>query len=139
MKVLYESGYTIYEPQSIYAIFEDSTNNNMNKEIDDLIKWLKEKPIKEYCLRDDALKHNLEELKDLLNNLDLEPKKSFYFVSYIARNELGQDTSMGDATFEMSEKINSKEDIAEIKKIINESEEGLNDKTIILTNLSLLN
>ena len=111
----------------------------MNKEIDDLTKWLREKPIKEYCLRDDALKHNLEELKDLLNNLDLEPKKYFYFVSYIARNELGQDTSIGDATIKMSEQINGKEDMAEIKKIINKSEESLNDKTIILTSLSLLN
>ena len=113
----------------------------MNKEIDDLIKWLREKPIKEYCLRDDALKHSLEELRDLLNNLDLEPKKYFYFVSYIARNELGQDTSIGegDATFEMSEKITNEEDIAKIKRLIGESEESLNDKDIILTSLSLLN
>lgn len=58
---------------------------------------------------------------------------------YIARNELGQDTSIGDATIEMSEKINSKEDMAEIIKIINKSEESLNGKAIILTNLSLLN
>ena len=144
MKV-YESGYTIREPQSMYIIYEPHTSKGekreviMNKEIDDLIKWLREKPIKEYCLRDTTLKNKLKELKDLLNNLELESKEYFYFVSYIARNELGQDTNIGDATFEMSEKITDKEDIAEIKRLIGESEESLNDKNIILTSLSLLN